>query len=70
MSTAVGSLTVSVERVEGLQLSAAVQYSTIELSGPITIGQLSFDAALFGVHFTDVSGRLTFTTNDAKVNVY
>ena len=58
----------TVERVDGLQLTASVQYNTVQLGGPMTIGQLTFDAALFGVHFTDVLDSLSFTDGDTNVS--
>ena len=61
MVTTAGSLPVTVERVDGLQLTSNVQYSTVQLTGPLTIGQLTFEPALFGRHFTDISGIITFT---------
>lgn len=58
-----GDLTVGVERVNGTQLTTSVQYTTVELPANITIGQLTFQPALFGVHYTETAGSLTFTTS-------
>ena len=52
-----------VERVNGTQLTATVQYTTVELSDSITIGQLTVQPAQFGVHYTGTAGSLTFTTS-------
>ena len=68
MATTSGSLTVTVDRVDGPQLTASARYSTVQLSGPITIGQLTFDAAQIGAHFTDSSGTLPFTNGDTNVS--
>ena len=58
-----GGVTVGVERVNGTQLTATVQYATVELTDTITIGQLALEPAQFGVHYTGTSGSLTFPTS-------
>lgn len=58
-----GDLTVGVERVNGTQLTTSVRYTTVELPANITIGQLTFQPALIGVHYTDTADSLTFTTS-------
>lgn len=58
-----GGVTVGVERVNGTQLTATVQYTTVELADNITIGQLTLQPAKFGVHYTGIAGSLTFPTS-------
>ena len=57
-----GGVTVGVERVNGTQLTATVQYATVELTESLTIGQLTLQPAQFGVHYTGTAGSLTFNT--------
>ena len=55
-----------VERVNGTQLTATVQYATVEFSGNTTIGQLTVEPAQFGVHYTGTAGSLTFETSAVR----
>ena len=61
-----GGVTVGVERLNGTQLTASVQYATVELPGNRTIGQLTVQPAQFGVHYTATAGSLTFTTSAVR----
>ena len=61
-----GGVTVGVERVNGTQLTATVQYATVEFSGNTTIGQLTVEPAQFGVHYTGTAGSLTFETSAVR----
>lgn len=71
VATQSGDLTVGVERVNGTQLTTSVQYTTVELPANITIGQLTFQPARFGVHYTETAGSLTFTTSVvSRPNIY
>jgi hypothetical protein len=64
-----GGVTVGVERVNGTQLTASVQYTTVELSGNATIGQLTVEPAKFGLHYTGTAGSLTFTTSTTSADI-
>ena len=58
-----------VERVNGTQLTAMVQYATVELSGNRTIGQLTVEPAQFGVHYTGTAGSITFATSTVSLYI-
>ena len=56
--TATGSFTMVIQRVNGLQLSATVTYTTssvdrLEKTQP-RVGQLTFDLAVPGIHFAKI----------------
>ena len=62
--TAPFSVSLAVERTKGLTLDTSILYSTEEPSEPVTVGQVTFEPAQAGSHFTLVSGAsVIFTPN-------
>lgn len=54
------TVSLSVERTKGLTLDTSIRYSTEEPSEPVTVGQVTFEPALAGSHFTLVAGDTVF----------
>ena len=59
-----GPQLLTIERVQGLQLSSAVIYRTVQPSQAVTVGQLTFEPAQSTTHFTEISDNIvTFEVN-------
>lgn len=61
------TLTLYIQRSGGLQFSSTVQYSTLNSTGSIPVGNLNFQPAVSGVHYLPISGA-TATFNKDQVN--
>ena len=59
----------TIERVEGVKLASAVGLTTEEPSGPVTVGDLTFEPAQASVHFTAISSTINFEVNNANISV-
>ena len=59
-----GPQLLTIERVQGLQLSSAVIYHTVQPSQAVTVGQLTFEPAQSTMHFTEINDNIvTFDVN-------
>lgn len=58
-----------IERTDGLQTMARVNYNTSQPKLPVEIGKLSFQPALFQVHFTQVQSSILFNPGDESLSI-
>lgn len=59
-------VTLVIQRSGGLQFSSTVQYTTLNNTVPISVGDLTFQPALGGVHYLPITAA-TATFNQGQV---
>ena len=64
------TVTLNIERTKGQTLDTSVQYYTEEPTEPVTVGQLTFEPAQAGSHFTLVAQDTVFFEPNKVTNSY
>ncbi len=68
--TAPGSVSMTIQRTDGLQLPSTVVYSTNTQNQVAAVGELNFDLAQPGVHYAVIEGAtVTFAPGDNVTTV-
>lgn len=59
-------VSILIERTDGLQITAVVNYNTTQPRQPVAIGSLTFPPAQPQVHFTQIQTTVTFYPGDVS----